>query len=260
MRGDGELVMGIGAAARACGLTPRALRWWEAKGLLQPRRDPVSGRRRYGLAEMAGLQRVLALKSLGLPLDEIDRLIRAGSDHSGAALAAQVEALRAEKRRVERALAAVESALEAHEAGEGLDASELAALIRMTHMTDWTSQEAHDLIASYYTERQMKAFAARDWSDADRKKADAAWAALIARAETLCEIGDPESEAAQALGEDWVAQVRQFTGGDAEIEGRLSLMWCDLSRWPDGIDPPFSQAVHDFVGEVLAIRCEHGKA
>lgn len=247
-------IMGIGAAARACGLTPRALRWWESQGLLWPRRDPANGRRRYGRAELSRLQHVLALKSLGLPLSEISRLLQGASSDPGAALSAQYNALLAEKRRVEAALQAVEAALNAHRAGRALDAPALAALIRMTVMTDWNSKPARDFVASHYTEEQMARFAEREWSEADQKQAEAEWATLIARAEELAGSVSPESAAAHALADDWIAQIRKFSLGDADIEQRAGSMWSDFSRWPEGVEPPFSEAVRDFIGEAMAAR------
>lgn len=55
------------------GVTPRALRFYEEKGLLQPTRNGQS--RRYSQADRARLTLILRGKALGLSLDESAELI-----------------------------------------------------------------------------------------------------------------------------------------------------------------------------------------
>jgi len=63
----------IGAFAKLTGATPKALYLYERHGLIQPRRTRA-GYRRYTMRELHQLSRVLALKTLGLSLQEIARL------------------------------------------------------------------------------------------------------------------------------------------------------------------------------------------
>src|SRR5438067_265179 len=59
----------IGDFARLGGVTVRALRHYEAKGLLAPAQvDPATGYRSYKFDQLAALDRVLALRDLGFPL------------------------------------------------------------------------------------------------------------------------------------------------------------------------------------------------
>ena len=89
----------VGALARASGLTVRTLHHWDAIGLLAPAERAGNGYRRYGAAEVARLYRILALRRLGLSLDEI----AAALEHEGPELQA---AVRAHLARVEEQLAA----------------------------------------------------------------------------------------------------------------------------------------------------------
>src|SRR4051794_29768786 len=68
-----EQPLDIREVARRTGLTCRALRFYEARGLLRPLRT-YSGRRVYGAGELARIQQILALKRAGLTLAQIGRL------------------------------------------------------------------------------------------------------------------------------------------------------------------------------------------
>jgi DNA-binding transcriptional MerR regulator len=63
--------MRIGDAAAAAGTTPRALRFYEANGLLSPPRRTRAGQRVYGPREMGRLRAIRELLSLGLTVADI---------------------------------------------------------------------------------------------------------------------------------------------------------------------------------------------
>ena len=66
-----EPVVRIGAVARLLGLTPRALRYWEQRGLLPPARRTAGGTRVYGDEHVAAARGVVQLKQAGFSLDDI---------------------------------------------------------------------------------------------------------------------------------------------------------------------------------------------
>ena len=66
----------IGAFSQLTGVTIKTLRYYDSVGLLQPAEvDRFTGYRTYTLAQMDRLNRILALKDLGLSLDEIKRVL-----------------------------------------------------------------------------------------------------------------------------------------------------------------------------------------
>ncbi|MGX9884555.1 MerR family transcriptional regulator [Streptomyces sp. NPDC002276] len=65
--------MRIGEAAAAAGTTPRALRLYEARGLLRPPPRTPSGQREYGPAEVARVRVIRDLLALGLTLEDLRR-------------------------------------------------------------------------------------------------------------------------------------------------------------------------------------------
>ncbi|WP_328326461.1 MerR family transcriptional regulator [Kribbella sp. NBC_00382] len=73
--------MNIGEFARLGGVTTRMLRHYDALGLLVPAHvDPHTARRSYDLAQLPTLHRLLALKGLGIRLDELGPLLSEGVD------------------------------------------------------------------------------------------------------------------------------------------------------------------------------------
>ena len=63
--------MRIGDAAAAAGTTPRALRFYEANGLLSPPRRTRAGQRVYGPKDVARLRAIRELLGLGLTVADI---------------------------------------------------------------------------------------------------------------------------------------------------------------------------------------------
>ncbi|MGJ3248982.1 MAG: MerR family transcriptional regulator [Elainellaceae cyanobacterium] len=67
--------MRIGELADRVGVTPRTIRYYESLGLLGPCEREGTGFRYYSDVELVRLQKIQALKELGLSLDEIGTVI-----------------------------------------------------------------------------------------------------------------------------------------------------------------------------------------
>jgi DNA-binding transcriptional MerR regulator len=63
--------MRIGDAAAAAGTTPRALRFYEERGLLPPPRRSAAGQREYGPDEVARVCVIRELLALGLTIEDL---------------------------------------------------------------------------------------------------------------------------------------------------------------------------------------------
>ncbi|MEV6947460.1 MerR family transcriptional regulator [Streptomyces sp. NPDC051172] len=63
--------MRIGDAAAAAGTTPRALRFYEERGLLAPPPRTPTGQRRYGPDEVARVRVIRELLALGLTVEDL---------------------------------------------------------------------------------------------------------------------------------------------------------------------------------------------
>jgi DNA-binding transcriptional MerR regulator len=76
----------IGDLARRLGLTARALRYWEERGLLPPAERTSGGTRVYGDVHVRAARGILRLKRAGFSLEEITSL-QQGMRNRGTALA-----------------------------------------------------------------------------------------------------------------------------------------------------------------------------
>jgi DNA-binding transcriptional MerR regulator len=80
----------IGEVAGQVGMTAKAIRYYEALGLLDPPRRTPKGYRVYDPAVVGQLQFIRRAKVLGLSLDEIKRLSETARSGDSTALRAQV--------------------------------------------------------------------------------------------------------------------------------------------------------------------------
>jgi MerR family transcriptional regulator, copper efflux regulator len=65
----------VGAAAKTVGVSPKAIRIWEAKGLLPPAARTEAGYRLFSEDDIAILQFILRARTLGLTLPEIKDIL-----------------------------------------------------------------------------------------------------------------------------------------------------------------------------------------
>lgn len=69
-------MLSIGDFARLGQISPRTLRHYDERGILRPERvDPGTGYRFYGVAQLARLHRVMALRDLGFTLEQVGELL-----------------------------------------------------------------------------------------------------------------------------------------------------------------------------------------
>jgi putative AdoMet-dependent methyltransferase len=70
-----EFVMRINELAQRLGVTPRAIRFYEEKGLLHPLKQADNGYRFYNEEDAWRLQTIVALREFGLPIEVIEQLL-----------------------------------------------------------------------------------------------------------------------------------------------------------------------------------------
>ena len=66
--------MRINEVERLVGVTKKNIRFYEAEGLLTPRRSSENGYRDYAEADVEALRQIKLLRKLGVPIEEIRRL------------------------------------------------------------------------------------------------------------------------------------------------------------------------------------------
>jgi DNA-binding transcriptional MerR regulator len=125
----------MGMFAQLAAVTTKALRHYERVGLLTPMRTDA-GYRRYSIDDLRRLDRVLALKSLGLRLDVIKAVLD-GDGGDRLSLDAHRQTLEATRARLDHAIDALRQATQHPRPLEGLE-----GFIREAIWTRWEIERA----------------------------------------------------------------------------------------------------------------------
>jgi DNA-binding transcriptional MerR regulator len=244
--------------ATRLGVSIKALRLYESRGLLKPLRSEA-GWRIYGPDQVARLHQILALKRLGLPLARIATIL-AGAGALEPVLELQERVLAREGERLARALELVRAARAKLRSGQSLSVDDLATLTTETAMTGKaTLEDMRDVLEPithrHYTPADRAALAARPYDQAEIGRQ---WMVLMEEARVLMAAGDPASPAAQDLGRRWKALYEQFTGGNKNLESKVNAVWRDAFADPAAAARlPVSQEMFAFIGAALKAADTH---
>lgn len=206
----------IGALARATGLSVRTLHHYDAIGLLVPDERSYSGRRLYSEDNVKRLYRVVALKQLGLSLDEIAAVLDRDGDLRGTVRQhlARVEQSLALQQQLERTLRRMLALLEVQ------DEPTIEQLIQAIEETN--------MIDSHYTPEQQEKLSRRreELGEEGMRAAELEWAELIDAVKAEHAAGtDPADPRMLELARRWRGLIEQFTGGDERIRESLATMY-----------------------------------
>lgn len=109
----GEMEYSINALAKLAGISVRTLHYYDEIKLMSPRRISSNGYRVYGADEVDSLQQILFYRELGLPLEEISRIMHAGDYDDAAALSVHLSSLIAKRDRLDLVIANVTKTISA---------------------------------------------------------------------------------------------------------------------------------------------------
>jgi MerR family transcriptional regulator, thiopeptide resistance regulator len=217
---------------RRLGVSAKALRLYERRGLLAPIRAE-NGWRTYGPRELARLHQILALKCLGLTLERISALFRCEIPLDDV-LAVQELALQHDQAKAERALALIGTARHKLATGSSLSIDDLATLTTETTMPAQSNEEERkvlmqQLIAKHFTPEERARLAGIKYDQAATRDR---WDTLIAEANALMAKGIHDSPQALDLARRWKRQVEKFTGGDPQTDAKVRQVWQDAQADP----------------------------
>ena len=205
----------IGELARIAGVTVRTLHHYDSVGLLQPSERTSGGHRLYSEADVQRLYRLLTLRGVGLPLDEIGPLLD-GEDGIGdtvrrhlGRVEQQLGALEELRLRLTRLLAALDGGVES-----------------TPHLLD--AMEAMTMFEKYYTPEQLEQLEQRrqELGEDAIRAVEQEWREIYAKLADLREREvDPGAPEAQAVGDRAGELIQMFTGGDPGIAQSLQRMY-----------------------------------
>ena len=252
MRDDAEIFLSVTETAERLGVTPRALRLYESKGLVAPRRTDA-GWRLYGQAEFERLHQVIALKAMGFPLGLIRTMLDDGRIDLASVLAAQEDDLTAKAENATRALALVRAARERLDAVGALSRDDLIGLTRQLAAGEAKADTVMGrLIERHFSLAQRERLCAWMLNEEEQAKSAQRWDRLIARAMALAD-GDPGAPEALALARDVRAEVSRFTRDDPGLMAAARAVYDDGFSTPETARAmPFSKEIWEFLGAARA--------
>ncbi len=245
----------IALVAKLTGLTSRALRFYEARGLLEPLRT-ASGRRFYGPAELERLHHILAMKRAGLTLAQIQKLTQGRRVDLRTLIAGQLETLEERKREIAASCELLNSILSRIDRSEPIDVATFCSLIRNGDMT-MSAQKWAEVQQRYMSQEQLKAFEesqARLPEDFDWEAHHASWQALNERICAALPM-DPASPKAQAFLDEWDALIAPFLAvATPEMIAGVQNLNDHVEEWEGEVEGGMSSRAYRFHQEAHRAR------
>jgi MerR family transcriptional regulator, thiopeptide resistance regulator len=207
----------VGEVARRTGLSVRALRHYDEIGLLAPFDRSPAGYRLYSDGDVRRLYRIVALRQLGMGLEEIGRILDSAERDLRETVRHQLEALDRQRELQDRLRARLQTVL--------------AALDHADEPTTELFIEAIEVtirMQKYYNAEQLERLAERKCELGPEliEQTQHEWGELIAEVRRERAQGtDPTSPRVLALARRWQQLVARFTGGDPGIRASLAEMY-----------------------------------
>jgi len=245
----------IADVARLTGLTARALRFYEARGLVTPLRT-AAGRRYYGPAELERLHQIVAMKRAGLTLAQIQKLSAGRPVDLRRLIAAQIDTFAERRREIDAAHALLTSILSRIDRSEPIDVATFCSLIREGE-TAMPQQLLSELMTRYMSAEQHQALekaAAALPADFDNDAHNAKWKDLSRRIKAALPM-DPASPKAQAFLDEWNDMIRPYLAvASPEMLQGVHNLHENIEEWDGQVDYPFDAEVFRFHQEAYRAR------
>lgn len=207
----------VGELAKRTGVSVRTLHYYDEIGLLTPSHHSESGYRLYTESDVARLQRIKSLRSLGFSLDEIRDCLKSPEFSPQRVVELHLTLVREQIELQQRLCDRLEGIAERLRSTETVSVEDFLQTIEVITMLD-----------KYYTPEQRKELEERRQAIGDERirQVEGEWKELMDRVRAEMEKGtDPASETVQALARRWMGLVREFTGGNPGIEKSLGTMY-----------------------------------
>lgn len=247
-------LLDIGAVARATGLSLRALRFYEGRGLVRPLRT-AGGRRVYGAGELARLHAAVALKRAGFSLARIADLLAGRTIDLKRLIVAQLAEVEAQAAAIAASRDLLGNVLSRIDRGEPIDVATLCSLIRNgDRQMEMEMEKWHGVTDRYFTPDQQQALKARMPVGFDGAAYGERWREFGARINAALPL-DPASDAAQAFADEWFALLKPFSDvATPDIWASSQRMYADRPNWQIDLDPGFSHAAWQLIAAAVQAR------
>jgi DNA-binding transcriptional MerR regulator len=241
--------MDIRDVAKRTGLTSRALRFYEARGLLKPLRT-YSGRRVYGRGELERIQQILALKRAGLSLAQIGQLSERGGFDLAALIDAQLKTIVERKAELDETKALLLSVKSRIDRGEPVDAATFCSLIRQGDKF-MSAEDWKKVTDRYFSKDEKEHWAQQPPApEFDQEEYGRKWKELGERVQAAIPLG-PDSPEAQALYDEWQELLAPFTAvATPQMMQGATRLYERMDEWEGEVPAPFTSEAFRFIQEI----------
>lgn len=222
-------MMQIGELAKAVGVSAKALRLYEARGLLRPCSHSLSGYRLYGLPSLRRLQQILLLRNAGFALAEIAALLDCDGNSAERLIDERIRRLKAELSQQQQSLATLQQMRARWHSASSLD--QLLECINMSQQLD---------VNLTPEERAAFQLRAQALGKDTIQQAELEWPQLISAVRAAMDAGTPATDpTVSALARRWQQLVQMATGGDPAVERKIASAWQSQPQQmsAQGLDP-----------------------
>jgi DNA-binding transcriptional MerR regulator len=233
----------VGELAKQTGLTVRTLHHYDQIGLLSPSHRTAAGHRLYVEDDVARLQQVASLRSLGFPLEEIRDVLNHGRMSPLQVVQLHADRLREQVRSQQRLVERLDALAAGLKEAETISADELIQTI-----------EEITMFEKYYTPEQMDYLKERreQVGEARIKEVEGEWPRLMDEVRAEMEAGtDPCDPRVQDMARRWKGLIAEFTGGNAGIQQSLGNVYQNEST-VHGMDVSGMRPLMEYVGRAWA--------
>jgi len=243
--------------SQMAGVSARTLRYYDEIGLLMPKRTSSNGYRVYGRREVDLLQQILFFREMGLPLDEIKRIVLSEDFDGEAALENHLASLLAKEEQIQRLIANVERSISAMKGVETMKDEEKFEGFKEKLIVENEEKYGAEIRGKYgedtveASNRKFKGMSREQYAEAERL-----FAKLNEELKAAFLQGDPSGEAAQrvcAIHREWLGYFWDSYSKEAHIG--LTQMYVEDERFTAYYDK-IAEGCAVFLRDAIQIYCQ----
>ncbi len=246
----------INELAKLSGVTTRTLRYYDEIGLLTPRRASGNAYRVYSSKEADLLQQILFYRELGIPLDEIKKIMLSANYDRNAALREHLSALKAKKQRLQLLIENVQKTIAASKGGITMTDQEKFEGFKQKMIEENENKYGKE-IRERFGNAVIDASSAKmaGWTAAQYGRTEELSEKINELLKTAFEQGDPAGECAQqvcALHKEWLTYFWPHYSKEAHLA--LAQAYVDDPRFKKYYDD-IKKGCAAFLRDALQIYC-----
>lgn len=219
----------IGQLAKCANVSVRTLQHYDQIGLMRPSEISENGRRIYQAKDIAKLQQILYLKSLGFSLEDIkDKIIPVnGSDDVVHLLSQQAEVICNKIERLQKVVESIKMLKTEINMKKEVDWNKYSSMVRLIQENCgyyWVVNYLDKKVIGHLLEQQRR----------DKEILPGWWREIFESAIALEASGvRPESMDGQRLAEQWWKQMQKLSDGKLEIINKMVDFYYSAEQWPE---------------------------